>query len=222
MPPMLLVHHAFGTRSTFYMPPTTLIRRPDGMLSLPLRQHILDYESPRRFVIPAFAMFNGFSNPFDHMLHYNHAMILNVGNDRLLCKVFSASLRGLALAWFHKLPRNSTNSFNEPWESFVLQYLCSVRQKRNISSLQTILKQEEESIRDFTMRFGQVVQQIESYSIDAVLQNFKRSFWPSTLFFLSLSLDLPVIMEELYRQANRYSMLEDNICLATQTIMITI
>ena len=120
MPPMLLVHPAFGTRSTFYMPPTALICRPDDMLSLPLRQHILDYEPPCRFFIPSFSMFDGFSNPYDHMLHYNHAMILNVGNDRLLCKVFSASLRGPALTWFHKLPCNSINSFNEPCDSFVL------------------------------------------------------------------------------------------------------
>ena len=28
------------------------------------------------------------------MLHYNEAMTLNVGNDWLLCKVFSASLPG--------------------------------------------------------------------------------------------------------------------------------
>ena len=28
-------------------------------------------------------------------------------------------------------------------------------------------------------------------------------------------------MEELYRQANKYSMLEDNICATTQTVMIT-
>ena len=66
------------------------------------------------------------------------------------------------------------------------QYLCSVKQKMNISSLQTTLKQEEESIRDFTMRFGQDVQQIELYSMDAVLQNFRRSFGPSTPFFQSL------------------------------------
>ena len=45
----------------------------------------------------------------------------------------------------------------------------------NISSLQTILKQEEESIRDFTRRFEQDVQQVEAYSMDAVLQNFSRS-----------------------------------------------
>ena len=44
---------------------------------------------------------------------------------------------------------------------------------------------------------------------------------PSTPFFLSLSLDLLATMEELYRRANRYSMLEDNIRAATQTVMIT-
>ena len=92
MPPMPLVHPAFGTRSTFYMPPITLIRRPNDMLSSSLGQHILDYELPRRFVIPTFAMFDGSADPYDHMLHYNHAMILNSGNHRLLCKVFPTSL----------------------------------------------------------------------------------------------------------------------------------
>ena len=120
MPPLPLVHHAFGTRQTFYMPPTSLIQGPDDMLYLSLRQHILYYEPPRGFVIPAFAMFDGYSDPYDHMLHYNKAMILNAENDQLLCKVFSASLRGPALAWFHKIPRNSINSFNELWAAFIL------------------------------------------------------------------------------------------------------
>ena len=68
------------------------------MLSSPLGQHILDYEPPRGFFIPTFAMFDGSVDPYDHMLHYNQAMILNARNKRLLCKVFLASLRGLALA----------------------------------------------------------------------------------------------------------------------------
>ena len=96
-----------------------------------------------------------------------------------------------------------------------------MHQKRNISSLQTILKHEEESIRDFTRRFGQAVQQIEFDSMDAVIQNFRRSFRPSTPFFHSLSLDPPATMEELYRWADRYLTLEENIQVATQTIMIT-
>ena len=97
-------------------------------------------------------MFDGSTYPYDHILHYNQAMTLNADSD-LLCKVFLASLRGPTLAWFHKLPRSSINKFNELWRAFISQHLCSVRQKRNISSLQAILKHEDESIRDFTRRF---------------------------------------------------------------------
>ena len=57
--------------------------------------------------------------------------------------------------------------------------------------------------------------------MDAVLQNFRRSFGPSTPFFHSLSLDPLATMEELYKGADRYSTLEDNIRAVTQTVMIT-
>ena len=191
------------------------------MLSSPLGQHILDYDPPRGFSIPHFAMYGGSSDPYDHMLHFNQAMILNIRDDRLLCKVFLTSLKGPNLAWFHKLPRGSINSFGELCAAFVSQYLCSVRQKGNIISFQAILKWEDESIRDFTHSFRQAVQQIDFYSMDAVLQNFRRSFGSTTPFFQSLSLDPPATMEELYQRANKFSTLEDNIWAASQIVMIT-
>ena len=57
--------------------------------------------------------------------------------------------------------------------------------------------------------------------MDAVLQNFRRSFGPTTPFFQSISLDPPATMEELYRWADKYSTLEDNIQATSQTVMIT-
>ena len=57
--------------------------------------------------------------------------------------------------------------------------------------------------------------------MDAVLWIFKRSFAPSTPFFHSLSLNPSATMEELYMWADKYSTLEDNICAATQIVMIT-
>ena len=57
--------------------------------------------------------------------------------------------------------------------------------------------------------------------MDAILQNVRKSFGPSTPFFQSLSLYLPTTMGELYRRDDRYSMPEDNICVVTQTVMIT-
>ena len=112
------VYLTFGTTPTPYMLLVATIRSPDDMLSFPLRRHILGYEPPRGFVIPTFTMFDGSTDPNDHMFHYNQAMTLNASND-LLCKVFPASLCDPTLAWFHKLPRSSINTFNELWEAFI-------------------------------------------------------------------------------------------------------
>ena len=117
----------FGAAPEPYMPALITVQGPEDMLSSSLGLHILSYEPPHGFVIPPFAMYDGSSYSYDHMLHFNQAMILRAGNDHLLCKVFPASLKGPALAWFHKLPRGSINSFSELWAAFVSQYLCSVR-----------------------------------------------------------------------------------------------
>ena len=203
-PSLPFMYPTFGAAPASHMPTSTIVRGPKDMLSSPLGQHILSYEPPRGFVIPSFTMYDGSSDSYNHMLHLNQAMIINAGDDRLLSKVFSARLKGPALAWFHKLPWSSINSFSELWAAFVSQYLCSVQQKGNISSLQTIFKRDDESIHDFTRRFGGAVQQIDSYSMDAVLHNFRRSFGPTTPFFHSLSLDPPPTMEESYKRANKY------------------
>ena len=126
-PSLPFVYPTFGAALAPYMPTSTTVWGPEDMLSSPLGQHILSHEPPRGFVIPSFAMYDDSSDPYDHMLHFNQAMILNAGDDCLLCKVFPASLKGPALAWFHKLPCRSINSFSELWAAFVSQYLCSVQ-----------------------------------------------------------------------------------------------
>nr|CAN62496.1 hypothetical protein VITISV_027484 [Vitis vinifera] len=164
------------------------------MLSTPFCSHIIHYEPPRGFLVPKFSTYDGSSNPFDHIMHYRQLMTLDIGNDALLCKVFPASLQGQALSWFHRLPPNSVDNFRDLSEAFVGQYLCSARHKQNISTLQNIKMQDNESLREFMKRFGQVVLQVEAYSMDAVLQIFKR--------------------------ANKYLMLEDDVRAATQQVLV--
>ncbi|XP_010658093.1 uncharacterized protein LOC104881058 [Vitis vinifera] len=147
-------------------------------------------------------------------------MTLDIGNDALLCKVFPASLQGQALSWFHRLPPNSIDNFRDLSKAFVGQYLCSARHKQNISTLQNIKMQENESLKEFVKRFGQAVLQVEAYSMDAILQIFKRSICPGTPFFESLAKKPPTTMEDLFRRASKYSMLEDDVRAATQQILV--
>ena len=74
---------------------------------------------------------------------------------------------------------------------------------------------EKESLREFIKRFGQVVLQVESYSMGVVLQIFKWSICLDKPFFKSLIKKPLVNMNDLFRRANKYSMLEDNVYVAT-------
>ncbi|XP_059597878.1 uncharacterized protein LOC132254885 [Vitis vinifera] len=190
------------------------------MLSTPFCSHIIHYDPPRGFIVPKFSTYDGSSDPFDHIMHYRQLMTLNIGNDVLLCKVFPANLQGQALSWFHRLPPNSVDNFKDLSEAFVGQYLCSARHKQNISTLQNIKMQENESLREFVKRFGQAVLQVEAYSMDVVLQIFKQSICPGTPFFESIAKKPPTSMDDLFRRASKYSMLEDDVRAATQQTLV--
>nr|CAN65401.1 hypothetical protein VITISV_005675 [Vitis vinifera] len=180
------------------------------MLSTPFCSHIIHYEPPRGFLVPKFSTYDGTNDPFDHIMHYRQLMTLDIGNDALLCKVFPANLQGQALSWFHRLPPNSVGNFRDLSEAFVGQYF----------TLQNIKMQDNESLREFVKRFGQAVLQVEACSMDAVLQIFKRSICPGTPFFESLAKKPPTTMDNLFRRANKYSMLEDDVRAATQQVLV--
>ena len=59
--------------------------------------------------------------------------------------------------------------FQDILKAFLGHYLCFARQKHNISTLQNIKLQENESLKDFMKRFGQAVLQVESYNMDVIL-----------------------------------------------------
>ncbi|XP_034709682.1 uncharacterized protein LOC117932517 [Vitis riparia] len=190
------------------------------MLSTSFCSHIVHYEPPREFLVPKFSTYDGSSDPFDHIMHYRQLMTLDIGNDALLCKVFPASLQWQTLSWFHRLPPNFVDNFKDLSEAFVGQYLCSARQKQNITTLQNIKLQDNESLREFVKQFGQVVLQVEAYSMDVVLHIFKRSICLGTQFFESLAKKPPTTMDDLFRRASKYSMLEDDVRAATQQILV--
>ncbi|KAL6313497.1 hypothetical protein AAG906_005444 [Vitis piasezkii] len=79
--------------------------------------------------------------------------------------------------------------------------------------------QDNESLREFVKRFGQAVLQVEACRMDAILQIFKRSIRPSTPF-LNHRQKPPTTMDDLFKRANKYSMLEDDVRAATQQVMV--
>ena len=70
-------------------------------------------------------------------------------------------------------------------------------------------------------RFGQAVLQVESYSMNVILQIFKRSIGLGMPFFEYFVKKPPTTIEDLFRRADKYSMFEDDVQPATQHVLVT-
>ena len=117
-PPLPFGYPAFEMSLVLFMPVPIDVWGLEDMMSSPLGQHILSYEPPHDFTIPPLAMYDVSFDPYNHMMHFNQAMILSTRNDRLLCQVFPASLKGPALPGtperIHKLVRRVVGCLRFP------------------------------------------------------------------------------------------------------------
>ena len=58
-------------------------------------------------------MYNGRTDPVEHVSHFNQRMVVHSKNEALMCKVFPSSLGPVAMRWFDGLRVSSIDSFKE-------------------------------------------------------------------------------------------------------------
>ena len=176
----------------------------DDMLSSSFVLAVLNHDAPPHFALPKFHMYDGLQDPLDDLMRFRRIMTLQTSNDAFLYKVFSLSLAGPTLSWFHNLAPNTVTSFRCLTEKFFTQYMCSIRRKQSVINLFHVQMGRSESIRDFMKCFGVVILQLDIVILDIVLQ----AICPNTQFFDSLSLHPPTSIDELFQRGNQYAMLE--------------
>ena len=68
---------------------------------------------PRRFNQPTFSLYNGRTDPVEHVSHFNQRMVVHSKDEALMCKIFPSSLGPMAMRWFDGLKANSIDSFKK-------------------------------------------------------------------------------------------------------------
>ena len=58
-------------------------------------------------------MYNGRTNPVEHVSYFNQRMAVHSKNEASMCKVFPSSLGLVAMRWFDSLGVGSIDSFKE-------------------------------------------------------------------------------------------------------------
>ena len=63
----------------------------------PFTRNIEDASLPRRFHQPTFTIYNGWTDPVEHVSHFSQRMAIYSKDEALMCKVFPSSLGPMAM-----------------------------------------------------------------------------------------------------------------------------
>ena len=58
-----------------------------------------------------FTIYNGRTDPVEHVSHFNQRMVVHSKNKALMCKVFLSNLGHVAMRWFDGLGAGTINPF---------------------------------------------------------------------------------------------------------------
>ena len=79
----------------------------------PFTRGIEKAKLPRRFHQPTFSMYNGRTDPVEHVSQFKQKMAVHSQDEALLCRVFPSSLGPMPMRWFDGLRTNSISSFKK-------------------------------------------------------------------------------------------------------------
>ena len=88
-------------------------KAPNQISKSPFMRKIEGAKLPWRFHQPTFTIYNGQTDPMEHVSQFNQRMAVYLKDEALMCKIFLSSLGPVTMRWFNGLRANSINSFKE-------------------------------------------------------------------------------------------------------------
>ncbi|GFS38726.1 hypothetical protein Acr_00g0059080 [Actinidia rufa] len=182
-----------------------LVRQTDP----PFTERVLRTRISSKFKLPTqLGIYEGKTDPMDHLDSYKSLMSLQGCSDEVMCKAFSATLKGPARSWFRKLSPGTVDSFGELSRLFVANFMSCRNRQKNASHLFTIHQKETESLKDFVKRFNQAVLDVEDPSDKVIIMAMMEGLRPGPLFD-SLSKNVPETLSALQSKADKYIAAEE-------------
>ncbi|GKV05103.1 hypothetical protein SLEP1_g17147 [Rubroshorea leprosula] len=146
--------------------------------SAPLNLSIIAEPYQEGFKIPHLETYDGSGDPDEHLHTYQAIMRIQNANDAMMCKVFPATLKSTARRWYHKLPRDSIDSYSHLAKLFSNKFASQREIKRTATELMQVNQREGESLRDYMQRFNKATLDIDNVPdticLSALLHGLKR------------------------------------------------
>ncbi|KAH6792809.1 hypothetical protein C2S52_003286 [Perilla frutescens var. hirtella] len=125
---------------------------PNSFADSPFVDEIGLTEMPSKFTLPSIKLFNGTSDPDDHIAH----------------------LSGAALQRFTNLPNASIGSFAQLTDLFVEQFASSRKIEKHSDDLYAIFQYPNETLRNYVARFNREKVEIPGCNADTAISAFRK------------------------------------------------
>ena len=112
-------------------------------------------------IAPTFTIYNGKTNPIEHMSYFNQRMVIHSKNKALMCKLFPSSLSLVAMRWFNSLEEGFIHSFEELTWAFRARFVTCSRVPRPLDSLLSMSMKEGETLKNYSDRYWEIYNEID-------------------------------------------------------------
>ena len=120
---------------------------------LPFVRRINKAKLPHLFSQPTFTIYNGRTDPVEHVSHFNQKMAIYSDNEAFLCKIFPSSLGLVAMCWSDALEEGSIRSFEELARTFRARFITSSKIPKLVDSFLSMAMREGETLKTYSDRY---------------------------------------------------------------------
>ena len=150
--------------------------RPLDQLSRsPFTRRIEGATLPRQFQQPTFTIYNGITDPVEHVSQFNQRMAVHSKNEALMCKVFPSSLGPAAMRWFNGLKTDSVDSYRQLTQAFGSRFVTNSRVPQPLSALLSLSMRDGKTLKTYLGRYWEIYNEMDGNFDDVTINIFKSS-----------------------------------------------
>ncbi|XP_028107499.1 uncharacterized protein LOC114306462 [Camellia sinensis] len=144
------------------------------LTAIPLSLEIESTPLPTEFHQPKFTLYDGKTDPYMYVSHYQQVMAGHWRNDTLMCLIFQASLGELGLKWFERLSEGSIEGWQQLVEAFVTRFKTNTRTPKKVDHLLGIKMESGSSLKAYNAKYWETDNEILDCPTNLAIAQYKR------------------------------------------------
>ena len=150
-------------------------RALDQLSKSPFMCHIEGAALPQQFQQPTFTIYNGNTDPVEHVSQFNQRMAVHSKNEALMCKFFPSNLGPAAMRWFNSLKADSVDSYRQLTQAFGSRFVTNSRAPQPLSALLSLSICDGETLKTYSGKYWEMNNEMDGNFDEVAINTFKSS-----------------------------------------------